>query len=97
MSGRLDHDGAAMTALWSDLVAVRSALASTTDDAAALADAVGHSALSARVRAFSTTWDDLRDDLAESVGDLAEAALQIDDAFGATDADLQASLLGADR
>jgi uncharacterized membrane protein YccC len=86
-----------MTALWSDLVAVRSALASTTDDAAALADAVGHSALAARVREFSTTWDDLRDDLAESVGDLAEAALQIDDAFGATDADLQASLLGADR
>lgn len=97
MPGHLNYDGAVMTALWADLVAVKAALSSATDDASALADAVGHAVLAARVRSFSTTWDDLRDDLVESIGGLAEAALQIDDAFGATDSDLQASLLGGGR
>lgn len=97
MSGRLNYDGAVMSALWADLVAVKAALSSATDDASALADAVGHAALAARVRSFSTTWDDLRADLVESIGGLAEAARQIDDAFGATDADLQAALVGSDR
>lgn len=97
MSGRLNHEGAVMTALWTDLVSVKSALQGADDDAAALADAVGHAGLAERVRSFSSRWDDLRYDLTESVGSLAEAALQIDDAFAATDADLQASLLGDGR
>ena len=89
----LTIDTGDLRSLFTTLGEVSAAFQSSRDDAVD-ADACGHVGLAQRVLSFSAEWNDTRRHLAESIGDLGEAALGIAVGFDDVEAELAESLSG---
>lgn len=70
---------------------IRTAFEASDDSAARAADACGHDELARTVRRFTSTWDDRRRGMSESLAALAAVLEDIHEAFTQVDLDLAAS------
>ena len=86
--------GSSLEALFSTLSAIKRDLEAADGSAAEAADACGHEGLAARMRSFSTEWNDVRRGLSESLGDLGGSALALSDGFSDAENRLAGQLAG---
>ena len=60
-----------------------------------VADAVGHGQLAERIREFAHNWDDKREQMVESVGQLAEIACGVGEVFERLETEFVKALEGS--
>lgn len=72
----------------SQLMDIVDALSGAKDDAAALADHVGHGGLAGRVRDFADNWQSRRQEMLETIGGLGEVSRDVGIAFEEWDSGL---------
>ncbi|WP_062130752.1 hypothetical protein [Demequina aestuarii] len=90
--GTLRVDTAAVRDVATDLTTVHRELTGAGDRSHAVADAVGHAALGDSLRRFSDAWDDRRQELAEQITVLRDAATGIAQSFDDVDYELASAL-----
>lgn len=83
-----------LTAAGADLRVVARELRDAGATSDAIADAVGHAGLAARVRDFAAGWDGHRAEMLEEVARLADACTGIGESFERLDTEFAASLRG---
>jgi len=86
----LSFDPEALGRLTTTLAGVRSAF-EAADSGACPPEHLGHARLSGRVESFSTSWNDTRRELAESLGGLGSSATSIAEGFAEADEGLAAA------
>jgi len=89
---RVDLD--AVTELGSSLTTVAEEFENATTRSDRIADAVGHDGLAGAVRDFASSWDDTRQKMTENLRLLAEASVQVAQAFTDIDSDLADGIRG---
>jgi len=89
----LSFDAEALGRLTTTLAGVRSAF-EAADSVACSPEHLGHTRLSGRVESFSTSWNDTRRELAESIGGLGTSATSIAEGFAEADEGLAAAFAG---
>lgn len=89
---RIDLD--AVTELGSSLTTVADEFENATTKSDRIADAVGHDGLADVVRNFASSWDDTREKMTENLRLLADASVQVAEAFTDIDSDLADGISG---
>ncbi|CAM3904159.1 hypothetical protein [Isoptericola cucumis] len=89
---RVDLD--AVTELGSSLTTVADEFENATTKSDRIADAVGHEGLAGVVRDFASSWDDTREKMTENLRLLADASVQVAQAFTDIDSDLADGISG---
>ncbi|MGW8568083.1 hypothetical protein [Isoptericola sp. NPDC055881] len=89
---RVDLD--AVTELGSSLTTVADEFENATTRSDRIADAVGHDGLASAVRDFASSWDDTRKKMTENLRLLADASVQVAQAFTDIDGDLADGIRG---
>ncbi|MGF0114876.1 hypothetical protein ACQFYA_00945 [Promicromonospora sp. Marseille-Q5078] len=89
---RVDLD--AVTELGSSLSRVADEFENATTRSDRIADAVGHEGLAGAVRDFASSWDDTREKMTGNLRLLADASVQVAQAFTDIDSDLADGISG---